>query len=130
MPVRAIARGVSQAPRKVGVVAAMVRGRTVDDALTILAHVPRRAADPVRKVIESARANADHNHRLKPDTLRIVEITVTHGPRLKRFNPVAHGRALPFERKTSHISVTVDGEARVSKKAKAAQEAAPAEENK
>lgn len=131
MPVRAIARGVSVAPRKVGVVAALVRGRSVDDALTILAHTPRRAAEPVRKVIESARANADHNHRLKPDTLRIVEITVTHGPRLKRFNPAAHGRALPFERKTSHISVTVDGEARTSKKAKAAAATAePVEENK
>lgn len=126
MAVQAIAKGVSMAPRKVSVVAALVRGRTVDDALTILAHTPRTAATPVRKVIESARANADHNHRLKPDTLRIVEISVTPGARLKRYNPVAHGRALPFQRKTSHIRVVVDGEVRVSKKAKAEAEQAAA----
>ncbi len=132
MPVRAIAKGISQSPRKVGVVAALVRGRTVEEALVILAHTPRRSADPVRKVIESARANADHNHNYKPDTLRIVEISVTPGQRLKRFRPVAHGRALPFQRKTSHIRVVVDGEIRASKKAKAAQAdaAATAEEEK
>jgi large subunit ribosomal protein L22 len=103
-------------PRKVGVVAALVRGRTVEEALTILEHVPRRSMLPVKKTIQSAKANADHNHNLKPDTLRIVEITVTHGPRLKRFRPAAHGRALPFQRRTSHIRVVVDGEARVTKK--------------
>jgi large subunit ribosomal protein L22 len=103
-------------PRKIGVVAALVRGRTVEDALTILDHVPRAAAMPVRKTIQSARANADHNHNLKPDTLQIVEISVTPGPRLKRYRPAAHGRALPFQRKTSHIRVVVDGEARVAKK--------------
>jgi large subunit ribosomal protein L22 len=108
-------------PRKVGIVAALVRGRTVADALVILEHVPRVAALPVVKAIESARANADHNHNLKPDTLQIVEISVTSGPRLKRYRPAAHGRALPFQRRTSHIRVAVDGEARVAKKpAKAA----------
>ncbi len=116
MPVLAIAKGVRVSPRKVAVVAALVRGRTVEDALTILAHVPRDAATPVRKTIQSARANADHNHNLKPDTLQIVEISVTSGPRLKRYRPAAHGRALPFQRKTSHIRVVVDGEARVAKK--------------
>jgi large subunit ribosomal protein L22 len=64
----------------------------------------------------SARANADHNHNYKPDTLRIVEISVTSGPRLKRFRPAAHGRALPFMRRTSHIRVVVEGEQRVAKK--------------
>ncbi len=103
-------------PRKVGVVASLVRGRTVAEALTILQHVPRRAALPVIKTVQSAKANADHNHNLKPDTLRIVEITVNHGPRLKRYRPAAHGRALPFQRRTSHIRVVVDGEARVAKK--------------
>ena len=108
-------------PRKVGVVAALVRGRTVADALTILEHAPRAAALPVKKTIQSARANADHNHNIKPDTLRIVEISVTSGPRLKRYRPAAHGRALPFQRRTSHIRVVVDGEVRAAKKpAKAA----------
>ncbi len=116
MAVQAIAKSVPMSPRKVGVVAALVRGHTVSDALTVLEHVPRRSATPVKKAIQSAKANADHNHNLKPDTLRIVEISVTAGPRLKRYRPAAHGRALPFQRKTSHIRVVVDGEVRVSKK--------------
>jgi large subunit ribosomal protein L22 len=116
MPVQAIAKGVRMSPRKVGVVAALVRGRTVADALVILEHTPRRSAEPVAKVIASAKANAEHNHNLKPDTLKIVEISVTPGQRLKRYRPAARGRALPFQRRTSHIRVVVDGEARVAKK--------------
>jgi large subunit ribosomal protein L22 len=123
MSVLAVAKGVHMSPRKVGVVAALVRGRTVEEALTILEHVPRRSSTPVMKTIQSAKANADHNHNLKPDTLRIVEISVTHGPRLKRFRPAAHGRALPFQRRTSHIRVVVDGETRVAKKPSAEKEA-------
>jgi large subunit ribosomal protein L22 len=115
--VNAIAKGVSQSPRKVSEVASLVRNRTVSDALVILSHAPRRAALPVTKVIASAKANAEHNHNLKPDTLKIVEITVTAGPRIKRFRPAAHGRALPFQRKTSHIRVTVTGEERQKKSA-------------
>lgn len=111
-------------PRKVAVVAALVRGRSVADALTILEHTPRRTALPVRKVIESAKANADHNHGLKPNSLQIVEISVTHGPRLKRYRPAAHGRALPFQRRTSHIRVVVDGEKREAKKPAATKPAA------
>ena len=123
MAVKAVAKGVRMSPRKIGVVAQLVRGRTVADALTILEHTPRRSALPVKKVIESARANADHNHNYKPDSLQIVSISVTPGPRLKRYRPAAHGRALPFQRKTSHIHVVVDGEQRAPKKpaAKAAE---------
>ena len=116
MSVQAIAKGVRMSPRKVAVVASLVRGRTVEDALTILEHTPRRSALPVIKVIASAKANAEHNHNLKPDTLRIVEISVTHGPRLKRYRPAAHGRALPFQRRSSHIKVVVDGDMREVKK--------------
>lgn len=125
MSVKAIAKGVTMSPRKVGVVAALVRGRSVEDALTILAHVPRASAVPVRKVIESARANADHNHNYKPETLVITHISVTPGVRIKRYRPAAQGRALPFMRRSSHISVTVDGEMRAPKKA-----AKPAETKK
>lgn len=116
MAVKAVAKGVRMSPRKVGVVASLVRGRTVADALTILEHTPRRSALAVSKVIQSARANADHNHNYKIDTLRISEITVTPGVRLKRYRPAAHGRALPFQRRTSHIRVVVDGEQRPSSK--------------
>ncbi|HTH72096.1 MAG TPA: 50S ribosomal protein L22 [Candidatus Pristimantibacillus sp.] len=123
MGVLAVAKGVRMSPRKVGVVADLVRGRTVADALVILEHVPRRSALPVLKTVKSAQANADHNHNMKPDTLKIVEISVSPGPRLKRFRPAAHGRALPFQRRTSHIRVVVDGEVRAPKKPKAEKEA-------
>mgnify|MGYP002402227152 CR=1 FL=1 len=103
MSVQAIAKGVRISPRKVGVVAALVRGRSVEDALTILEHTPRRSALAVSKAIASAKANADHNHGFKPATLQIVEITVTHGPRIKRFRPAAHGRALLYIPATSQI---------------------------
>jgi large subunit ribosomal protein L22 len=102
------------------VVAALVRGRSVEDAMTILSHTPRRSALPVQKVIASAKANADHNHGLKPATLMITEISVSPGPRLKRYRPAAHGRALPFQRRTSHIRVVVDGEKREVRKPVAA----------
>lgn len=120
MPVRAIARGVRMSPRKVSVVADLVRGRSVADALVILEHTPRRGAVAVRKVIESARANADYNHHFKPDSLQIVSLSVTAGTPLKRYRPAAKGRALPFQYRTSHIHVVVDGEKRAPKKPTAA----------
>lgn len=115
-----IAKGVSIAPRKVGIVAALVRGRSVQDALVILSHTPRRSAVAVRKAIESAAANAENNHGHKPSTLMITEISVTAGPRLKRFMPVARGMAHPFQKKTSHIRVVVDGDLREIKAKKEA----------
>ena len=107
--VRAYAKGVDQTPRKVSLVAALVRGRTVADALVILEHVPKRAALPVKKAIESAKANASHNHGLDAKTLEITTLSVTAGPRLKRFKPASRGRALPFQKRTSHILVEVTG---------------------
>jgi large subunit ribosomal protein L22 len=128
MAVKAIAKGVRISPRKVAAVAALVRGRTVADALTILDHTPRRSALAVSKVISSAKANAEHNHNYKPATLAITEISVTPGPRLKRYRPAARGRALPFERKSSHIRVIVDGEQREAKKTTAKTEPSKAKE--
>lgn len=119
MSVKAVAKGVRISHRKVSVVASLVRGRTVSDAITILENVPRRSALPVKKVIESAKANADYNHSYKPDTLKIIEISVTPGPSLKRYRPAAQGRALSFKRHTSHIRVVVDGEKRAPKKPQA-----------
>jgi large subunit ribosomal protein L22 len=116
MAVQAVAKGVRMSPRKVGVVASLVRGRSVADAIVILSHTPRRSALPVIKAIESAKANADYNHNYKPDSLTITEISVTPGPSYKRFRPAARGSANPFQRRTSHIRVTVDGEQRPAKK--------------
>lgn len=107
--VRAYAKGVDLAPRKVGIVAALVRNRSVADALVILDHVPRRSALPVKKAIESAKANAMNNHNLEGKNLHISTISVTVGTRLKRFKPASRGRALPFQKKTSNILVEVTG---------------------
>lgn len=125
--VKASAKSVRMSPRKVGVVAALVRGHSVADAITILQHTPRRASEPVKKVIESARANAENNHGLKVDTLAVKSINVTAGPRIKRWRPMARGRANPYQLKSSHIFVEISGEKpapkRPAKKTSAAKEA-------
>ncbi len=113
---RAVAKGVRLAPRKVSLVASLVRGRSVSDALTILEHTPKRAAKPIAKVIASAKANAVNTHGIQEKDLVIQTLTVTAGPRLKRYKPAAMGRALPFQKKTSHITVVVRGEEKPKKK--------------
>jgi large subunit ribosomal protein L22 len=114
--IRAYAKGVDQAPRKVGLVASLVRGRTVADALVILEHVPKRAALPVKKAIESAKANAVNTHGLDGKTLAISTLSVTAGTRLKRFKPASRGRALPFQKKSANILVEVTGDVKPKKK--------------
>ena len=130
--VRAYIKGVDQTPRKVSLVAALVRGRTVADALVILEHVPRRAATPVKKAIESAKANAMNNHGLDAKTLVISTLSVTTGTRLRRFKPASRGRALPFEKKTSNNLVEVSGVEKAKKKpaAPAKKTAEPAKADK
>lgn len=113
---KAIARGVNQTPRKISLVASLVRGRTVADALVILEHTPKRAAKPVYKVIASASANATNTFGAKEDTLVVSNLQVTAGPRLKRFRPIARGSANPFVKRTSHIQVTVSGKLKPKKK--------------
>lgn len=127
--VRAYAKGVDLAPRKVSIVASLVRGRTVEDALVILAHTPRRPATPVMKVIESAKANAINNDGLDPKTLVIKTLSVTSGKRMRRYRPASRGRALPFEKKTSNILVEVEGSVK-AKKVKAADKPAKEKETK
>ena len=127
--VRAYAKGVEQAPRKVSIVASLVRGRTVEDALVILSHTPRRSATPLVKVIESARANAINNDGLDTKTLVIKTLSVTAGKRMRRFRPASRGRALPFEKKSSNILVEVEGTVK-AKKVKAADKPAKEKETK
>ncbi len=116
MSVKATSSAVRHSPRKLSAVAAVVRGRSVHDALAILEHTPRRSASSLRKTILSAKSNAEHNHQFKPESLYISQLTVTAGPRYKRFRPAARGRALRYARKTSHITVVVDGDKRQPKK--------------
>jgi large subunit ribosomal protein L22 len=123
--VRAYAKNVDQAPRKVALVASLVRGRSVADAIVILNHTPKRAAKPVLKAIESAQANAVNNHGFDGKTLTIATLSVTTGTRLKRFTPASRGRALPYQKKTANILVEVTGELKPKKAPVKA--AAPAE---
>lgn len=125
----AIARNVPQTPRKVGLIASLVRGRTVSDALVILSHTPKRAAQPVSKVIASATANAVNTFGVKEDTVTIDRLEVTSGTRLKRFRPIARGQAHPYQKRTSHIRVVVSGQAK-PKKAPAAKKTAAKKETK
>ncbi len=129
MQVTALAKGVSMSPRKVSLVASLVRGRTVADALVILEHTPKRAAKPVLKAIASAKANAVTNHRADEKSLIIEHLTVTAGTRIKRFRPAAMGRALPYQKKSSHIKVVLSGDEKPKKPTateKAASESKPA----
>lgn len=114
--VRAEIKGVDQAPRKVGIVASLVRGRKVADAVVILDHTPRRAALAVKKAIQSAASNAVNNHGLDSKSLEISTLSVTAGPRMKRNRAASKGRALPFQKKSSHILVEVSGVEKVIKK--------------
>lgn len=114
--VRANIKGVDQTPRKVSLVASLVRGRSVADALVILDHTPKRAALVVKKAIASAAANATNNHGLDGKTLQIKTLSVTAGPRIKRFKPASRGRALPFQKRSSHVLVEVAGLEKVKKK--------------
>jgi len=123
--VRAHIKGIDQAPRKLSLVASLVRGRTVADAMVILDHTPKRAALTVKKAIQSAAANAVNTHGLDAKTLIISTLSVTAGPRLRRFKPASRGRALPFEKKSGHILVEVAGlEKQVKKPAAKKAEAA------
>ena len=105
--VRAKARFVRVAPRKARLVADQVRGMPVEDARTLLAFSSKDAARDLSRLIESAAANAEANHDLVAEDLRIADIRVDEGPTLKRWRARARGRATRIDRKTSHLSVAL-----------------------
>ncbi|HEY8529618.1 MAG TPA: 50S ribosomal protein L22 [Paenibacillaceae bacterium] len=104
---RAVARYVRIAPRKVRLVADLIRGKDVAEAIAILRHTPRAASPVLEKLLNSAVANAEHNYQMDVNRLYISEIYANEGPRLKRYQPRAHGRAFPILKRTSHITVVV-----------------------
>jgi large subunit ribosomal protein L22 len=108
--VRASSRYVRVAPRKARLVADQVRGLQIDKARALLQFSPRGAARDIGKLIESAAANAENNHDLVADEMRVSEITVDEGPTLRRFRPRALGRATPINKRTSHIAVALSPE--------------------
>jgi ribosomal protein L22 len=103
--VRASARFVRVAPRKARLVADQVRGMNVPDARTLLTFSPRGAARDIARLLDSAAANAEANHELVADELRIADLRVDEGPILKRWRPRARGRATRIQKRTSHLSV-------------------------
>ncbi len=106
--VRAQARFVRVSPFKARRVIDLIRGLHVDEARRVLQFTPRAAAVPVKKVLDSAIANAEHNQQLPADTLFVAEAYVDEGPTLNRFRPRALGRAYRIRKRTSHITVVVE----------------------
>jgi ribosomal protein L22 len=105
--VKASARYVRIAPRKARLIADQVRGMHVESARALLQFSPRGAALPIQKLINSAAANAENNHDLIGDEMRVASITVDEGPTLRRYRPRAMGRATPINKRTSHIRVAL-----------------------
>jgi ribosomal protein L22 len=105
--VRASARYLRVAPRKVRLVADQVRGLEIESARSLLRFSTRAGARDVEKLLNSAAANAENNHDLVGDELKVDEIQVDAGPTLRRWRPRARGRATPVMRRTSHLSVVL-----------------------
>jgi ribosomal protein L22 len=105
--VRAHAKYVRTSARKARLVCDHIRGKSVAEARAILAHTPRAVAEDWAKLLESAVANAEHNHELLGDDLRILSVTADEGPTLKRFQPRAMGRASRIRKRTSHLSIAL-----------------------
>jgi large subunit ribosomal protein L22 len=104
----ACAKHVRISPYKVRVVLDNIRGKSVKDAIAILTNTSKAGADPIKKVVLSAVANAEHNLGMNRDDLKIAECYADQGPTLKRMRPMAHGRAFRILKRTSHITVILD----------------------
>ena len=105
--VKATAKYVCMAPRKVRMVVDQIRNKSVEQALELLQFSTRAAAEPVAKVLRSAVANAENNNNLRSDNLVIKAAYVDEGPTLKRIRPRAKGSASRINKRTSHITVVV-----------------------
>ena len=110
MDVKAVARYVRISPRKVRPVMALIKGKGIDEALAVLRFSPNRASQAVAKVVKSAAANAENNLELARDTLRVAQAYVDSGPSTKRMQARARGRADVIKKRSSHITVVVQGE--------------------
>ena len=108
MKVKVVAKDIGMSARKVRLVVDTVRGKRVDEALTVLSFMPSPAARIVAKVVKSAAASAENNYQMPSPDLRIVEIYADEGRTLKRFRPKARGRISPILKRSSHITVLVE----------------------
>lgn len=107
MEAKAIAKYVRMSPSKLKPVTDLVRGKDLNEALTILKFTPGRGAELVEKVVQSAAANAENNFDMNPDELYVAEVYANQGPTMKRFRAGAQGRASMLLKRTSHIGVTL-----------------------
>ena len=108
MPATAKLRHLRIAPRKVRLVADLIRGKKVTEAHTLLQFLPKKASLPLAKLLKSATNSAKNNLQLEENNLYITKITVDEGPKLKRWRPRARGQAYEIQKKTSHIIVILD----------------------
>ncbi len=111
MEIKASLRYYRAAPRKMRLVADLIRKKRVDSAIVILNFLPKKAAQPILKLLESAIANAKNNFGVKDEEINnfyIKKITIDEGPKLKRFRPVARGSAHEIQKKTSHVNLILD----------------------
>lgn len=106
--VKAELKNYRQSPRKVRLVADLIRGKKADEALTLLTFTVKRASDPVKKLLESAIANAKHNFDIPVEELFVKEIRVDEGPTLKRWRARAFGRASGIKKRTSRVLINLD----------------------
>ena len=107
MQTQAVLKFVRLSPKKARFVADLVRGKKVDEAVNILKYSNQRAAKIMKKVLDSAIANAENNQGADVDELKVTTILVDDGPRMKRIRPRAKGRADRIVKRTSHITITV-----------------------
>ena len=107
MEARAINKYVRMSPLKVRVVLDLIRDKNVEEAMAIMEHTNRVAAEVINKVLKSAVANAENNLELNRDSLYVSECYCGPGPTLKRFQPHAQGRAFSIMKRTTHITVVV-----------------------
>jgi large subunit ribosomal protein L22 len=107
MEARAIAKYIDISPRKVRLIVDAVRGRPVKQALAMLEYMPQKGARHVRKVIQSAVANAENNYSMDVESLYVASIFVNEGPTQRRFRPRAHGRVSPLLKRSSHVTAIV-----------------------
>lgn len=108
METRAVARYVRISPRKIRLIMDEVRGKKVEEALHMLSFAPQKGARILKKLIQSAAANAQENSGLDVDGLYIHRIYADQGPTLKRWRPRALGRATRIRKRTSHLTVILD----------------------
>ena len=107
MEAKAVAKYVRMSPSKLKPVADLVRGKDLQEALTILKFTPGKGAELVEKVVQSAKANAENNFDLDPEKLYVAEIYANQGPTMKRWRAGAQGRAGAILKRSSHIGVTL-----------------------